>query len=123
MSPRLRQPQANFLPSSRTKERALKSERSPAIPAKTPPPDGLILGRSYLIHWSDSAYIKGWQYPDAGGVFPEPRAIHSLGWVVALARDYLVLAPNRTSDSEGFMNTLAIPRGCIESAEEIPHAN
>ena len=77
------------------------------------------LGCAYRVTWIDSSFIKGWQYPDAGGVYPEPRRIHSLGYLVALEKSHLVLAPSRTHDEAGVLNTLAIPRGCVVEAEEV----
>lgn len=82
----------------------------------------LVPGRPYLITWIDSAFIKGWQYPQHGGDLPEPRLINSLGYLMAEAKNYIVLSPNRTDDSEGVMNSLAIPRGCIQSFREVPGA-
>jgi hypothetical protein len=73
------------------------------------------------VLWTDSSFIRGWQYPDAGGVLPEPRQIRSLGWLVAIADDAIVLAPSQTRDEAGVLNSLAIPRGCIVAFEEVPN--
>lgn len=81
------------------------------------------MGRAYRITWADSSFIKGWQYPDAGGVLPEPRQIQSLGWLVASDENAVVLAPTRTEDAAGVLNSLAIPRGCISEIEEVPDAD
>lgn len=79
----------------------------------------LTLGKLYLVTWIDSSFIKGWQYPELGGELAEPRQIESVGWLFAVASDHLVLAPSRTTDSAGVLNTLAIPLGCITSQKEI----
>ena len=79
----------------------------------------MTLGAAYRVTWTDSSFIKGWQYPDAGGVLPVPREIESIGWLVAEADDHLVLAPSRTQDEAGVLNSLAIPRGCVTEIEEI----
>ena len=89
-------------------------ERSPAIVTT------FELGSLYRITWIDSSFVRGWQYPHDGGVYPEPRQIESTGRVVQIESDHIVMASTATrTHAQGVLNALAIPLGCIVAAEVI----
>lgn len=81
------------------------------------------IGTPVILDWIDSTTLAGWQYRERGFTFA-PRKIRTIGYFMGSNPvAYYVVAtlapPDAEDSSEGHLDGIVIPRGCVTTLREL----